>query len=420
MKRRGLDPKASHLEQFRALQQVSSLTDSARREVIRHAHAGIIDAVRIVDLGNDVRMPLLDIPALVQQKVNACGVFKKILRSAVRQHRGHLCMILYVDEVIAGNPLRPEPSRKALVGYTAFLECSHLWLESMWLTYFLIRSEEMSTAEGGCAGVLNRALLAARASTREGFAVGWSEGDCDLLFCTEVLFLADADGLRMATGWKGAAAIRPCPKCSNVVANGRSAPGYVDITGAPELCQLCSHEELMAIFEHLTGITKKGELMEAEKLLGWKREELRASFLTNPDLRGWIRLEHLHVDPMHIYYSNGLVAQELGLWWTAACEHFGGNVCEASLKQYVCLWEAVPGSALHQRPWESYVSSKLLKPEMDYRGDAGQCMCSASNLCGLLPGSHAGPLETTSRESVRASSCLSCVARHQMEPRHFR
>ena len=218
----------------------------------------------------------------------------------------------------------------------------------MWLTYFLIRNEGMSTAEGGCAGVLNRALMAARAS----------EGDC----CTEVLFLADADGLRMATGWKGAAGIRPCPKCSNVVANSRSVPGYVDITGAPELCQLRSR---MAIFEHLTGITKKGELLEAEKLLGWKRDELRASFLTNPDLRGWIRLEHLHVDRTHIYYSNGLVAQDLGLWWTAACEHFGGNVCEGSLKQYVCLWEAVPGSAVHQRLWESYVSSKLLKPEMD-------------------------------------------------------
>ena len=326
-KRRRLDPSTPAAAQFQALKQIPSLTDSQRREVmslisetgsgrqackrLAAAHEGCIENLRTLNLDPKTQLPLMDIPGAVQRKVCACEVYRKALHSAVLQHKGNLRLILYVDEVTAGNPLRPDPSRKALIGYIAFLECSHLSLESMWLTYFVIRSEDMNKCTGGCPCVMTAVLRHSMDSTRDGFAVSFQEGDADLVFCAEVIFLADADGLRMATGWKGAAALRPCPKCSNVLMNGRSMPGFVDITAARNECTPCSHEELMDVHAHLRSIDKKVELLETEKLLGWKLDELSRSFLTCPDLRGWVRLENLHVDPMHVYWSNGLVAQEL-------------------------------------------------------------------------------------------------------------
>ena len=337
------------------------------------AHEGCIENLRTLNLDPNTQLPLMDIPGAVQRKVCACEVYRKALHSAVLQHKGNLRLILYVDEVIAGNPLRPDPSRKALIGYIAFLECSLLSLESMWLTYFVIRSEDMNKCTGGCPCVMTAVLRHSMDSTRDGFAVSFQEGDADLVFCTEVIFLADADGLRMATGWKGAAALRPCPKCSNVLMNGRSMPGFVDITAARNECTPCSHEELMDVHAHLRSIDKKVELLETEKLLGWKLDELSRSFLTCPDLRGWVRLENLHVDPMHVYWSNGLVAQELGLWWTAVHAHYGNRVCASLLTEYVVLWEAAPGSFAHQRPWKTCVSAKVFRPDADYKGDANQC-----------------------------------------------
>ena len=84
---------------------------------------------------------------------------------------------------------------------------------------------------------------------------------------------------------------------------------------------------------------------------------------------------------MHIYWSNGVVGQELSLFFSAATDKAGlrrehlEDFLTSGWKPASCIGGASTTAAL-----KNLVSSKLLKTECDYRGDANQCL----ELCSLL------------------------------------
>ena len=59
----------------------------------------------------------------------------------------------------------------------------------------------------------------------------------------------------------------------------------------------------------------KQSLSKTEVLLGWNACELRRSIFSSEKLKPWITIDGLLVDTMHQYFSHGLIAQELGLWF---------------------------------------------------------------------------------------------------------
>ena len=75
-------------------------------------------------------------------------------------------------------------------------------------------------------------------------------------------------------------------------------------------------------------------------------------------------------DAMHIMWSNGLVCQEIGLWFSQLVKRTSTTL--ESLQTYAALWKCNAGSAADHLPGcpSKLFSPKLCKEDQDYRGDA--------------------------------------------------
>ena len=160
-------------------------------------------------------------------------------------------------------------------------------------------------------------LRAVRAETVSGVPVELSGSE--LLFFDRVLLLADHEGLRAATGCKGSSGMKPCLKCANVMNTGYGNVRWHVTVAEPDITSFVpqTQNSLRAAIDHLSTMPTKTSLGEAEKLLGWKLEEASASFLLAPDMQEWCELDSCTFDAMHALWSNGIVGQELGYWYTA-------------------------------------------------------------------------------------------------------
>ena len=207
-----------------------------------------------------------------------------------------------------------------------------------------------------------------RVSTQHGVAVELLGKEPTLVFFERLLVLGDHEGLRSLSGSKGAAGAKPCCKCSNVVGMGRAIPErHVSIDEldvrkfAPQ-----TTETLEEILNHLQTCGTVKEKQMSEVALGWKTATLERSLFASPILRGWAKLESIVLDSVHCYHSNGHIAQEIGLWYTALLR--AGYKLE-TLLQYVALgWKSFAGDSIARS-----FDAKMFRPNEDYRGDAKDC-----------------------------------------------
>ena len=125
-------------------------------------------------------------------------------------------------------------------------------------------------------------------------------------------------------------------------------------------------ETLEEILNHLQTCGTVKEKQMSEVALGWKTATLERSLFASPILRGWAKLESIVLDSMHCYHSNGHIAQEIGLWYTALLR--AGYKLE-TLLQYVALgWKSFAGDSIARS-----FDAKMFRPNEDYRGDAKDC-----------------------------------------------
>ena len=185
-------------------------------------------------------------------------------------------------------------------------------------------------------------------------------------FIQRVLLLADAEGLRALSGTKGASGTKPCLKCSNVLSHAAAEAGTPDNhTSLAEkshaALKLLTQRRLDAILQYIQSLRTKKAMTEAETLLGWNLEATLPGCLASDKLRTWLNLSHCHFDSMHIYFTNGMLGQELGYWWTAI--QTKTNVTIEDVQSYVCAgWKistARGGFTLAQL--RACFSDKLLK-----------------------------------------------------------
>ena len=320
----------------------------------------------------EVSLPYLHLPTILDVKAAKCPHFQRALKSAA-QHN-NLTMIFYSDECTPGNVLAPDTTRKSCMIYVSFLGLpTHLL--SAWITLSVIRSKCIKTCVGGFPAIVRGLLEETRTAAQDGMVVSLATGP-ELLFIQRVLILGDHEGMRALSGWKGSSGYRPCFKCANVVSLGGARPArFVDIANSDMArLQPLSHTNLRDIRHHLVSLSSTtAKLQEAEKFLGWKLEELSNSFLSSPALSGWAELEDCAVDAMHAYWSNGVVAQELGLWFTALLDN-----CELNLghiQTYVnTAWTACPASGDTTSQILGWFSENLWRKNLDFRGDAQACL----------------------------------------------
>ena len=149
------------------------------------------------------------------------------------------------------------------------------WLEESWMTLAVGRTSMLQELELGYPKSMTQLCQHIMTETRDGFAIDFDESPVLLTIVSNTI-VADADGIRLLTGCKGASALKPCLHCTNVLMDQREMPARANICCAEVTAfQSQSQANLESIMHHLQSIHGKKAKEEAEKLLGWHADALQ-------------------------------------------------------------------------------------------------------------------------------------------------
>ncbi len=132
------------------------------------------------------------------------------------EHR--LTIVLYLDELIPGNPFRQDKARKLVAFYWACLEW-HPWLLSrsaMWSCLGVLASKKLDEIPGGLSQFY--AFLLDHIFSRGSFDVQIVVGKERLRLC--VVYgglMADEKALKEVHDYKGASGLKACMDCGNMI-----------------------------------------------------------------------------------------------------------------------------------------------------------------------------------------------------------
>ena len=394
MKRKKLNATDTPAQQFASLRQITSLTQKQCREVISllqdrettsrttasaaSLYKDVAPCLRDLQCegkeGGHVTFPYMSFKELLQVKVTNCPLFSESLRASMVRRRNRLRLVIYADEVVAGNSLAAPLARKAMLIYITCMDFEILFLEEMWLTMSVMKTSDIRKTLYGFADIFQRLLSVYVEEMQDGIAIDFGT-TVEMLWLETFLCLADHDAIRLMTGSKGAAGLKCCALCHNVLANGCGlvAENHCEISETDSSKWLRNTPAMMdEMASLLQACPNKSQLTKLETQLGWTWSVFQKSWLLDPDLKQKLPIDHVHYDAMHDYFSNGLICQQLGLWWS--CVHHGAGVTLHALQTYASTgWKGVPhGHAMWRRP-EAQFTEQLFKDEQDFRGDALAC-----------------------------------------------
>ena len=243
-KKRKLNVDASEKEQFLALRQIVTLTQQDCRQVVallrdtecsktcsrsNDVYTEALSCLRELRVplteGGHLSLPCMSLADLLQKKVETCPLFAESLRPVIARDPLRVRLAIYCDDAQGGNVMSAKATMKAPLIYAIFLDFPILHLENLWLTLAVIKARDV--AKCSLAACMTELFTFYKLEMEHGLAIEITKGDPDLIFVPEIVYLGDHEGLRASLGCKGAAGVKPCLKCANVVGLGR-AEGMVD------------------------------------------------------------------------------------------------------------------------------------------------------------------------------------------------
>eukprot|EP00438_Fugacium_kawagutii_P006671 Skav225123 [mRNA] locus=scaffold1239:313913:321795:+ [translate_table: standard] len=315
------------------------------------------------------KFPCLSVAKVVQHKVNSCHFFKACLQEALRSSPDGLDIVVFWDESVPGNVLAPDLRRKSGLTYFSFLQLPVLWRNTCWMTLAVARSQDLQSLPEGYTRYVTAVLQNMVTETKDGFMVEIDERPT-LVRLRRLLFLADADGIRLGLGNKGAAGLKPCFRCANVVSgNHTDLNRHHHISSSKVECwSQHSVEDVRSIHAHLANLRVKARREEAEKLLGWKLSAMKFNCFLTPALASHIDILDVLYDPMHCFASNGICCQEIGLWFAAVKQKSGKRIDLNKFRDYATgCWTTTKGSNVDIA---NLLANKNWHEGKDFRGDA--------------------------------------------------
>ncbi len=224
-------------------------------------------------------------------------------------------IVIYVDELCPGNPFRPEKGRTLQCIYWCMADWPQWLLQRTfaWPVLGVIRSNLVEHLPGALSYVMRRVLDIFWAADRPSFATGVHICHSAGAFIMKAVFagfLADLEGHREITRWKGSAGKRCCLSCKNVI-NMRSVLGDGDVN---LLCSDCAsfqpmtNERVFAIHDQLAA--ESGNISNAK----FEALQTQLGFTFCPDgilgdmrLRSMYRpVDHAIRDWMHTLVGDGV------------------------------------------------------------------------------------------------------------------
>ena len=346
MKRRRIDMNEKPAKQFDALRNIRGMTNAARREVVaaytttatrsgaraasraQHVFPHSRESLRSMRLpmepgSEDLEVWYFSLLQHLAAKVDSCAFSRAALRHCLQKRSGRksspsnvLCQRMQRWQCGGSGSTAQSPS-----SVYQLIDMPLLGRDSLWLTMAVFRTADMQRTASGITGATRALLEAWRKESEAGIPLDVGTGP-ELCWVHSVVLLADAEALRAISGTKGASGTKPCLKCANVLSHRAAAneiAGHYSIAESNyQLLQLtnvtgtlrrspCTHR--------IASLRTKKQVSEAETLLGWNLHATQSSCLCSPILRPWLDVTQRHFDSIHIYYSNGIVGQEIGYWW---------------------------------------------------------------------------------------------------------
>jgi hypothetical protein len=244
----------------------------------------------------------------------------------LRQHADGepLQLLFYHDEVVPGNVLHPDNTRRSVAFYISFLEWrSFLHSECVWLPIALLRTQVIKCVTGG----LSHCLAKLFQSWHDNFhGRPLTFRDSTIRFFPVQLAGCIMDESAMHATWccKGSSGRRPCMKCKNCVA--KPAGASLDLDDANYFRDICCPNitefqrmtdqdawESMDYLDEQQPTMSKKNFAELERNIGFNHSP--NGLLAQRDLRQFIRPSPATFDLLHCFWNSGGIAPvEVGLF----------------------------------------------------------------------------------------------------------
>lgn len=312
----------------------------------------------------------------------------EILKSAMARH-GSLRVVFYSDGVTPGNVLAADNKRKSSLIHVSFQELGR-WLHHgiAWVPFTVLRESRLRETPGGHSAWMRAIMLSLVPPRSTVFSLGvpidLGEETCLLRLVPDTL-LGDELALKSSSDAKGASGIKACLHCKNVVNTDKELtdPLFVHLWESDsKRFKKHSDADIYRIVDHLAAEKQGGatqtRMNDLQKYSGFNLNA--EGWLCDHSLRQWFRPSQLHFDPMHIWWSNGLVGQELELFLARLDSNYkAGDVLvnSTTLRAFVGKKWLVPDSPHVQHSTPAARSSAVDLAVRD--------KCSASQLLMLYP-----------------------------------
>ena len=325
-------PKQLLAQIVSSLLPAEETTRSAKRKLNRR-QSSMSQHIQILSLPSkeqpdDKPHFIANVVSFMQTLATQTSFFMSLLSRVAFEHAGTpLQLLVYCDEVTPGNVLAPDHTRKSYLVYISFT-AFRTWLShtGSWLPIAVIRSKTMESLEGnfsehmlGCVLSLQQQLC-----KEEGLAFCVDQQSFWLQVDPKFAFVADEAAIKGFLGCKGASGVKPCVKCKNVLykrANSQEGVNPYFVTVSEYRCDRFdpttdSDVETIINFLKLESTRKTPRQFEKdEKLSGFNL--IPTGLLCHESVRATILLKNILYDPMHIYLSNGLIGEEMVLFFKA-------------------------------------------------------------------------------------------------------
>ena len=237
-------------------------------------------------------------------------------------------LVLYIDEVCPGNPLRPDKSRTTQCVYWTFadLPANILVQSGMWFVFCAVRSSLVLELPGKVSGFMRRILnifFKENGASMDRGVVVHHNGSSTLVTATFSGFIADEKALKEVYNIKGASGSKPCPTCLNVVQfldeDALAGSSLVPISCTDySLLQYHTNDTFYAMVDRLQAASAgpKARLKELEQIFGLNYDP--NGLLYDPYLRNKVRpTDHTIRDWMHTLVSHGMAGTEMAMLFAA-------------------------------------------------------------------------------------------------------
>ena len=250
-------------------------------------------------------------------------IFASVLKQVLSERAGQpLNIIVYSDEVVPGNVIKPDNRRKLVQWYVSFVEFRlHLRNERVWLPVAALRSSMIQDIAGGLSAA-SRALFHSIVHEEDSLLKGTAVEIPDPMLVTGRLsvFVGDESALKHVWAVMGASGVKTCFCCTNVVKKGNPllsvCPDVVSITETDfSKCWPATKEDLWRAQDDLARQAPtfrfKSELKALQTACG--QNFCPNGVLADTDLRQHVNPLGSQFDTMHCYFSGGVAEVEIEL-----------------------------------------------------------------------------------------------------------